>query len=190
VAASILLVIPITLIGINTFGTIKRPVHGPVLSFVAFGLACLMGAVGQNVLAPAVSVITQFSDYVTGQGALVLLGFVSMVLFGLLYFIVPRLTGMSFCSCGTRWHFWLAACGIATIFISLSLGGLIQGLAMYDPGVSFMTSVEFVWPFRFLSAFGYLAFFLGSLSLAWAFVDLLLRKADVLPPVKKKGATV
>jgi cytochrome c oxidase cbb3-type subunit 1 len=190
VAASILLVIPITLIGINLFGTIKRPVQGPVLSFVAFGLACMMGAVGQNVLAPAFSVVTQFSDYVTGQGALVLLGFITTTLFGLVYFIVPRLTGAAFCPCGTGWHFWLVTSGVATIFISLTLGGLIQGFAMYDPGVAFMTSVEFVWPFRLLSALGYLAFFLGCLSFAWAFVVLLLRKADVLPPVKKKGATV
>jgi cytochrome c oxidase cbb3-type subunit 1 len=190
VAASILLVIPVTLIGINTFGTIRRPVRGPVLSFVAFGLACMMGAVGQNVLAPAVSAVTQFSDYVIGQGALVLLGFITMTLFGLLYFIVPRLTGMTFCSCGTRWHFWLAGCGIATIFLSFTIGGLIQGFALSDPGVSFMSSVDFAWPFRLLSAAGYLAFFFGSVSFAWVFVELLLRKADVLPPAKKKGATV
>jgi cytochrome c oxidase cbb3-type subunit 1 len=190
VAASILLVIPVTLIGINTFGTIKRPVQGPVLTFVVFGLACMMGAVGQNLLSPVVSVVTQFSDYVTAQGVLVLLGFITMSMFGLMYFVVPRLTGETFCPCGTNWHFWLVTCGIATIFVSLTFGGLIQGFAMYDPGVSFMTSVEFVHPFRYLSVIGYLSFFLGCLSFAWAFADLLLRKADVLPRLKKKGATV
>jgi cytochrome c oxidase cbb3-type subunit 1 len=190
VAASILLVIPATLIGINLFGTVKRPVKGPVLSFVVFGLACLMGSVGQNFLAPFVSIITQFSDYVTAQGVLVLLGFITMTMFGLMYFVVPRLTGGSFCPCGTSWHFWFMACGIATIFISLSFGGLIQGFALYDPGVGFMTSVEFVHPFRLLSAVGYLSILLGCLSFAWSFFEILLHKADVLPQVKKKGATV
>jgi cytochrome c oxidase cbb3-type subunit 1 len=190
VAASILLVIPITLIGINLFGTIKRPVQGPVLSFVAFGLVCMMVAVGQNVLAPAFSAVTQFSDYVIAQGVVVLLGFLTATLIGLLYFIVPRLTGLNFSPCGTGWQFWLTTGGVATIFGSLTIGGLIQGFALNDPGVAFMSSVEFAWPFRVLSAVGYLSFFLGTLSFAWAFVDLLLRKADVLPAGKKKGATV
>lgn len=190
VAASILLIIPATLIGINTFGTVKRPVKGPVLSFVIFGLACLMGAVGLNLLAPFISVITQFTDFVAGQGVLVLLGFIAMTMFGLMYFIVPRLTGGSFCPCGTNWHFWFMVCGVSTVVISLSLGGIIQGFALYDPGVAFMTSVDLVFPFRLLSAVGFLSVFLGCLSFAWTFFEILLRKADVLPQMKKKGATV
>ena len=190
VAASILLIIPVTLIGINTFGTIRGPVQGPVIAFVGVGLACMMGAVAQNVLAPAITLVTQFSDYVTGQNVLVVLGFITMTLFGLLYFIVPRLTGEAFRPGATGWHFWLVTCGMATSFLSLTVGGLIQGFALYDPGVTFMTSVELAWPFRLMSAVGCLAFFAGSLYFALSFVNLLLRKADVLPPAKKKGATV
>lgn len=190
VAAGILLAVPMTLIGINLFGTIHRPVSGPALTFTVFGLSCLMGAVGQMLLAPLVSGVTQFSDYVAGEGVLVLLGFVTMTLFGLMHFILPRVVGETFCPTGTRWHFWLAACGISAIFVSLTLGGLIQGFALSDPGVAFLSSVEFAHPFRFLSAMGYLAFFFGAVIFAVLVADLLLRKADVLPVAGKKGALV
>ncbi len=190
VAASIFLVIPVVLISINTFGTISGPVKGPALSFTVFGLVCMAVAVAQNALSPALSTVTQFSDYVTGQSALVLLGFITMCLFGAMYFIVPRLTGEAFCPAGTGWHFWLVASGIATSVVSLSFGGFIQGFALYDPGVSFMSSLNLIQPFRFLGAVGDLIFFLGCVSFAGAFVNMLLRKAGVLPPVKKKGATV
>ncbi len=190
VAASILLVIPVILIGINTFGTVSGPVKGPALSFTIFGLVCMAAAVAQNALAPILSVVTQFSDYVTGQSVLVLLGFITMSLFGAMYFIIPRLTGEEFCPVGTGWHFWLVATGIGLSVASLCLGGLIQGFALSDPGVTFLTSLNLVQPFRFLSTIGDLIFFLGCLSFAGAFVDMLLRKADVLPPVKKKGVTV
>lgn len=190
VAASILLLIPVSLIGINTFGTIKSPVTGPVLTFTVCGLICMCGAVAQNALTPLFSRVTQFSDYTTGQGVLVLLGFVTMTLFGAMYFILPRLTGLQFCPVGTSWHFWLVACGISTSFVSLAFGGLIQGFALNDPGVAFMTSVELVQPFRVLRALGNLVFFLGCVAFAGAVVDMLLRKAQVLPPVHKKGATL
>lgn len=190
VAASILMVIPVTLIGINTFGAVSGPVKGAVSTFTVFALSCMAGVVGVNALLPLISGVTQFSDFVIAQSSLATLGFISMGLFGAAYFIIPRLTGLSFCPVGIGWHFWLVASGIATIVISLACGGLIQGFALSDPGVTFQTSVELAHPFRFLRALGNLIFFLGCAAFAGAFVDMLLRKADVLPPVKKKGIVV
>jgi cytochrome c oxidase cbb3-type subunit 1 len=91
---------------------------------------------------------------------------------------------------GTSWHFWLVACGLALSFSSLLLGGLIQGFALSDPGVTFLTSLELAQPFRLVAAIGSFAFFLGCVIFAVAALKILLRKADVLPPVKNKGATV
>ena len=75
-------------------------------------------------------------------------GFVSMVLFGAIYFMMPRVLNW-------EWpyprlitlHFWLAAIGITVYFVALTIGGWLQGLAMLDPARAFMESVTLTLPY-------------------------------------------
>ena len=60
------------------------------------------------------------------------------------------------------------------MFIALTLGGLIQGFALYDPGVDFMTSVSLAAPFRAMYALGTLVFLGACLLFAAAFARNLL----------------
>ncbi|MFY9309424.1 MAG: cbb3-type cytochrome c oxidase subunit I, partial [Bacteroidia bacterium] len=188
VAASILLLIPVTIIGINTFGTLAGQPRTPVLSFLIFGLVCFVATAAVNAATPLFSVITHFSDFVLGQSTLAVYGFVSMVLFSAILFIFPKLLDTTLCASCLSTHYWLAAVGVVTMIIGSVLGGFVQGFALYDPGVAFISSVEFAAPFRFLRAVGSLTFFLGGLAFAGLFVKTLLAKADVLPVTKKTGA--
>jgi cytochrome c oxidase cbb3-type subunit 1 len=179
VAAGIIMLIPATIIVINTFGTLssQASLATPVGLFTVVGLGSFVCAVLQGAATPLLSVVTHFSDYTTGEHVMILFGFLSMTLFGGLYFVVPRLTGVSFSSASISWHFWLFVCGGGTMFLCLTLGGLIQGFALFDPGVDFLNSVSLVTPFRATSAFGALVLFVSTIVFANGFIRNLLGAA-------------
>lgn len=188
VAAGVILVIPAIIVCLNIFGVLRAgemSAH-PVLSFIGFGLVCFAVAVGQGAATPLLSGVTQFTDYVTGQNVVIILGFVSMILFGAIYGILPRIAGRPACPRGVPIHFWLVAWGSGFMFGSLVLGGFVQGFALTDIGVKFINSVHFVWPFRVLAAVGSLAFFLGTVAFAAVFVKTLIPEGLFLP-AKKRG---
>jgi hypothetical protein len=72
------------------------------------------------------------------------------------------------------------------MFLGLTLGGLIQGFALFDPGVNFMSSVFLVAPFRVMNALGALVLFAGTVAFANGFIRNLLDVVDVsaTPPVR------
>jgi cytochrome c oxidase cbb3-type subunit 1 len=115
------------------------------------------------------SAVTHFSDYAMGEGVMLMFGFLSTLLFGSLYYVVPRLTGADFPQRHALWHFWLFVWGAGTMFLCLSMGGLVQGFALYDPGVEFMSSVTLAAPFRALYALGSLAVFGSTIVFAVLF---------------------
>jgi cytochrome c oxidase cbb3-type subunit 1 len=66
-----------------------------------------------------------------------------MVLFGAIYYIVPRLVGAQHWTPGLiRWHFILAGAGVALTAIPLTLGGLLQGFQLSDPKIPFINTVK------------------------------------------------
>ena len=176
VAASIMMLIPATIICINTFGSLSdhsRP-SSPAVSFTIVGLACFVCVVLQGAATPILSAVTHFSDYSSGENVMLIFGFLSMSLFGALYYVVPRLTGVDFSPGLASWHFWTFVCGAGTMFLCLTLGGLIQGFALYDPGVDFMSSLSLAAPFRVMNAVGALALFVATVAFAGLFVRNLL----------------
>jgi cytochrome c oxidase cbb3-type subunit 1 len=143
-------------------------------SFTIFGLVCFAVVVLQAAATPSISAVTHFSDYSIGQNVLVIFGFLSMALFGASYYVVPRLTGREFLRADASWHFLLSSWGVGTMFLSLSFGGVIQGFALYDPGVEFISSVTLAAPFRAMYALGTLVFLGSCLVFAAAFTRNLL----------------
>ncbi len=191
VAASIMMLISATIIGINTFGTLRARTNRPTpaFTFTVVGLACFVCVVLQGAATPILSVVTHFSDYTAGEHVMVLFGFVSLTLFGALYYVVPRLTGVDFSPAHVSWHFWLFVWGAGTMFFSLTLGGLIQGFALFDPGVDFMSSVFLVAPFRVMNALGALVFFVATVVFANGFIRNLLDAVDVPATLPVRSTT-
>jgi cytochrome c oxidase cbb3-type subunit 1 len=176
VAAGIMMLIPATLIGINTLGTLSGRTVMPTRegSFIVFALACFATVVVQGAATPLVSSVTHFSDYSSGENVLFIFGFLSMAFFGAIYHAMARLTETDFSPAEASRHFWLSAWSVGTMFLALTFGGLIQGFALYDPAVDFMSSVNLAWPFRLTYALGALVFLASCLALAIPFVRNVL----------------
>jgi cbb3-type cytochrome oxidase subunit 1 len=58
---------------------------------------------------------------------------------------------------------------------ALTLGGLLQGLALYDVASTFRSSLEFANPFRVLRGISGFILMAGQLVFAFLFVQMLLK---------------
>lgn len=154
IVQSLMMVIPVIAFTINMGGTLQGRMHlarfSPTLRFMMFGgLVYLASSLqGSMEALRSVNAVTHFTHYTVGHAHLGAYGFVSMVLFGAIYFMLPRVLNW-------EWpyprligvHFWLAAAGITIYFVALTVGGWLQGLAMLDPALDFMESVTLTLPY-------------------------------------------
>jgi cytochrome c oxidase cbb3-type subunit 1 len=152
--ASVLLVVPVIAVATNCYvtfgGEFQRLGQNPPLRFIIFGLAAyvLAGLLGAFNVLPPISAVLRFTYF---QEALVVLnnfGFFGMVMFGSIYYIVPRLIQQEWPSAGLlKVHFWASASGILLCVVSLIVGGVQQGLALNDPSLLFLDVVKTTFPY-------------------------------------------
>lgn len=72
--------------------------------------------------------LIHFTDWVVGHAHLVMFGVFSQWLYGIMTYLIPRVTGRSWYSrtlC--EWHYWLSVVGITVMFLDLTMAGLFQG---------------------------------------------------------------
>ncbi|MEO6031934.1 MAG: cbb3-type cytochrome c oxidase subunit I, partial [Burkholderiaceae bacterium] len=124
----------------------------------------------------SVNDITHFTHFTVAHAHLGAYAFVTMVMFGAIYFMLPRVLNW-------EWpypklitlHFWLAAVGIATYFVFLTIGGWLQGMAMLDGTRPFMESVKVTLPYLEARSIGGALMTLGHLVLVGHFFAMALR---------------
>ncbi len=140
ISSNFMLVIPLFIITLNLLGTLfaskSKPVGGPALSFLKFGTVAFVAATIFTILLSVRSVADGLQLTFMGEAltSLKLLGVVSMVCFGAIYFMVPRLTLQPWPSSALiTAHFWASVAGILLIVASLALAGIAQGSALADP---------------------------------------------------------
>jgi cytochrome c oxidase cbb3-type subunit 1 len=146
------------------------------LRFILAGAACylLHGLVSTLYALPQVSAVTSLTYAGLGRTWLALHGFIAMVLFGSLYYIVPRLAQVSWPRQGwIRFHFLCAASGVALLFLSLTAGGVLQGFRLADPTVPFLAVSRGTVPFIGMSTLGVLLLLVGQVGLLANFGLLL-----------------
>ena len=182
VVASIMMFIPVVTVAINHHMTMSDHFDAlkwsPTLRFTVFGAMAytLVSLQGISMAIPSVNTLTHFTDYTVGHAHLGLYGFFSMMMFGAMYYIVPRLVGWEWPSATMiRWHFWLVATGVLLMVGSLTIGGILQGLALYDPTASFRSSLDYATPFRWLRGISGFLLLAGHLVFASLFVLMLLK---------------
>ena len=182
VVASVMMFIPMITTAINHHMTMKGHFEAlnwsPTLRFIVFGAVSytVVSLQGTSMAIPALNSITHFTDYTIGHAHLGLYAFFTMIMFGSMYYIVPRLVGGEWpCANLIRWHFWLSAVGIILMVGALTLGGLLQGLALYDVASTFRSSIEFATPFRVLRGISGFILMGGQLEFAYLFVQMLLK---------------
>jgi cytochrome c oxidase cbb3-type subunit 1 len=181
IVQSMMMVLPVVAFTVNQFQTLQGHLSAlrwsPTVRFIGFGglmyTACSIQ--GSIEALRSVNAITHFTHYTVAHAHLGLYGFVSMVFFGAMYFIVPRITGREWPSPALiAAHFWLSAIGISVYFVALTWGGWLQGLAMLDAAQPFMASVAVTVPFLKARSVGGALMVLAHLVFVGHFLRLLL----------------
>jgi cytochrome c oxidase cbb3-type subunit 1 len=149
----------------------------------------------------AVNSLSHYTDWTIGHVHSGALGWVGMVSFGAIYYLVPvlwnrpRLYSMRLVS----WHFWIATLGIVLYITAMWVSGIMQGLMWraYDGlgflQYSFVETVEAMHPFYMIRAAGGALFVLGSLIMAyniWRTIRGDLAVEERVPEPRPAGVTV
>jgi cytochrome c oxidase cbb3-type subunit 1 len=146
---------------------------GYSLKFIAFGLAAyvLGGVVDAVTSMRGVALATQFTFFDVAQQQLALAGGISLLLFGSVYFAVPRLAGRPWASSSLmRGHFTLAVLGAALLVFSLAAAGIAQGGALNDASVPFSEIADRTRTWLLLATAADALILFGNLLLAVNFI--------------------
>lgn len=149
IVASVLMVIPVVAVAVNhhltmigRFGALR---YSPTLRFIVVGAIAYtaVSLQGSFTALREVNRITHFTHWTVAHAHVGAYAFVTLALFGAIYYIMPRITRREWPSAALiRWHFWLVLVGISIYVIALTIAGLFQGLALLDPGTPFQVSVQ------------------------------------------------
>jgi cytochrome c oxidase cbb3-type subunit 1 len=185
IVASFLILIPVFSVVLNLHLTLNHDyaVAGwcPTMRFTVVGVFSYLATYvfAAIVAIPGVSAVTNFTDVSAGISLLGTYGFFGMIIFGAIYYILPRINGWEWpCVKLINWHFYLLITGLGLSVTALILGGFIQGFALFNVTGTFRSSVEFVAPFRLLNSIGAILIFGANLAFAAQFVLMLLKSGQ------------
>ncbi|HXX41162.1 MAG TPA: cbb3-type cytochrome c oxidase subunit I [Chthoniobacterales bacterium] len=154
IAATILTIIPVATVGLNHHMTMQGyfPVmrYSPTLRFTVFGAMSytVFSVVGILISLRSVARYVNFSEASIGYTNLGLYAFFTMVMFGSMYYIVPRLVGREWrYATLIKLHFWGSAYGIGLMSLMFLVGGLVQGANQENAAMPFIGSLESVLPY-------------------------------------------
>lgn len=174
VVTSVMMVVPVLAVAINHHMTVGRNFKAlrtsPTLSFIVPGsmMYTIVSVQGSLMALRTANQTTHFTHYTVAHAHLGVYGFFSFVMFGACYFALPRLIGYDWPKPAlTRWHFWLTFFGILVYVIGLSIGGILQGLQMLDPSISFSTTVANTKPYLWIRSIGGTMMTLGHFVFAY-----------------------
>lgn len=183
VVTSMMMIVPVVAVAINqhltVMGRLRAVVWSPTLRFVVLGAMTytLVSVQGSLQSLRSVNTVLHFTHATVAHAHLGAYGFASFIFFGAMYFILPRVT---------RWewpypklialHFWLVVVGFGVYFVFLTLGGVLQGLAMLDASRPFMESVEVTLPYLHARSLGGTLMALGHIVFAVHALLIVLRR--------------
>lgn len=182
IVQSMMMIIPVFAVAVNHHmtvgGNIKAVLHSPTLRFIVLGSMLYVTASVQGSLEAlrSVNVITHFTHYTVAHAHLGMYGFFTLVMFGSIYFIVPRIVDWEW---PHAWmisaHFWLVSIGFAIYFIGLSIGGWLQGETMLEAAKPFIDSVNVTLPYLKARSIGGGLMALGHVIFVIHFILMCLR---------------
>ncbi len=183
IVASVMMVIPVVVTAINhhmtVVGHFKKVWMSPTLRFVVFGAVnyTLVSLLGSAMALRSVNEVTHFTHFTVGHAHHGMYAFFTMLMFGSIYYIMPRLLHREWPSATLiRVHFWTCAIGVLIMIVALHVGGWIQGLQMNDAGnyPDFIDIVRNTIPWLharsisgFLITIGHIAFAINFFWMTW-----------------------
>jgi cytochrome c oxidase cbb3-type subunit 1 len=143
-----------------------------VMSVAFYGMSTFEGPM---MSIKAVNSLSHYTDWTIGHVHSGALGWVGMVSFGAIYFLVPKLWNRQrlYSLRLVNWHFWLATLGIVVYASVMWVSGIMQGLMWreYDSQgflvYSFVETVAAMHPYYVLRALGGLLYLLGTLVMVF-----------------------
>jgi cytochrome c oxidase cbb3-type subunit 1 len=125
-----------------------------------------------------VNALSHYTDWTIGHVHSGALGWVALISFGALYFLVPRLWKRPrlYSVRLVSYHFWISTIGIVLYITAMWVSGILQGLMWrsYDGlgflQYSFVETVEAMHPFYVVRAMGGILFLLGALVMIYNLV--------------------
>jgi len=150
IVGSVMMVIPVTVVAINhhftAAGAFKQVWQSPTLRFIVFGGVnyTLVSLFGSWMALRSVNEVTHFTHFTVGHAHHGVYAFFTMVMFGAIYFMMPRMLGREWPSGKLiSVHFWFTAAGSLIYVVGLQVGGWLQGLEMN--AVTADGGVEYLW---------------------------------------------
>jgi cytochrome c oxidase cbb3-type subunit 1 len=154
IAATILTIIPVATVGLNHhmtmrgyFGLLR---YSPTLRFTVFGAISytVFSLVGVLLSLRSVAGYVHFTEASVAYSHMGLYAFFTMIMFGSMYYIVPRLVGREWRYASLiKLHFWSSTYGVGLMVLMLLVGGLAQGTSMHDPSLAFSESTQSILPY-------------------------------------------
>lgn len=194
IVGSIMMVIPVIVVGLNHHMTVvglhKEVWRSPTLRFVVFGAVSytLVSLIGSAMALRSVNEVTHFTHFTVGHAHHGVYAFFTMIMFGGVYYMMPRLLKREWPSAGLiRIHFWGSALGITIMVTALSVGGWIQGMEMNDPEIAFLDIVRNTIPWLKARSISGVFLTVGHIAFAMNFFWMLFAAGAVRA---KQGPTL
>ncbi|MFA6562498.1 MAG: cbb3-type cytochrome c oxidase subunit I [Verrucomicrobiia bacterium] len=187
IVASVMMTIPVVTVGLNhhftMWGSFHKLKDSPVLRFMVFGgMSYTVTSLHGVLLAlRSVSEVTHFTHSTIAHAHQGMYAFFTMVMFGAIYYIVPRIIQIEWPSARLiRIHFWASAIGIMLYIVPLTIGGTLQGVAMINPDVPFLdpnkySVVTMTVPYLKVRSVSGFIVLVGHLAFATSFIWIVAR---------------
>jgi cytochrome c oxidase cbb3-type subunit 1 len=171
---SVMLMIPVWTLVWNFLATMKGewqqlkdnvPVKFLMTGTIFYLLTCFQGPMHAL---RSVNAIVSKTDWIVGHAHMAVLGAFSFFAIGGAYYAVPRMLKTKLHSeTLANTSFWLWLVGGLSFFVSLWIGGFLQGLQWNDVSIPFIDTVKFMSPFWMVRLVGGTLMFVGILLFFW-----------------------
>ena len=184
IVQSMMMLIPVLAFSVNQHLTLKGHFailkRSHTLRFIVFGamMYTVASVQGSAHALRSLNAVTHFTHFTVAHAHIGMYGFVSMVLFGGMYFAVPRVLDVNWPKPSLiSLHFWLVVAGFSAYILLLSIGGILQGMTLLDGSAPFIESVKVTKPWLLGRSIGGGLMTLGHIVFAMHFY-LALKSAE------------
>ncbi|MEO7299824.1 MAG: cbb3-type cytochrome c oxidase subunit I [Verrucomicrobiota bacterium] len=153
--AAMMMILPLICVALNLRGIFGVKSATPILSFIKFGAISFLVSESMAILSSLrpLNKILFFTYFTTAQTDLLLQGFFASVMFGAIYYILPRVLGVEWQK-SIRSHFLTFTIGVLVYVLALAVGGIVQGINLNNPQIPFADVIKGTLPFLHISLLG------------------------------------
>jgi cytochrome c oxidase cbb3-type subunit 1 len=182
---SAMMIVPVIVVAVNhhmtVVGHFEKLKYSPTLRFVVFGAMSYTAVSLQGSLQSFRywQEVTHFTHYTIAHSHLGVYAFATMIAFGAVYYIMPRVTQWEWGSARLiSLHFWTTGLGVGAYVTALTIGGVIQGFQLLDPDVAFLTIVEDTKPWLIVRSVSGTLMTVGHLVFAYLLAQILIQSGS------------